>query len=191
VDSNEFALFDLPVPSTPETTDVPRPGRNRETFRRIVEVRVRVDRSAELRAAAWQALDDGVYVDLDSHEVGPGSADTELREEIENTDDTALSWNIEPLAGLWDLLADGVVRVDEASSEIVLIDDRHYRASWTTTLRLNDARAFHERAIAACPPGDTRGGPRPPGHSPPRGSASPTRTSRSAKCPASRGPRAL
>ncbi|MEO7194049.1 MAG: hypothetical protein ABIZ05_04385 [Pseudonocardiaceae bacterium] len=131
-------------------------GRARETYARTVIADVTIQNSHTLRAAALRAFSGGiVLLDLPSDEPDD-LPDTE--EEIATSDAAAVQWCLEPITGMEPLLESGVVRLqtidlgcDELEPEPQSGAATQVRAWWTVTVRIGDAGAARELALANCP----------------------------------------
>jgi hypothetical protein len=144
-------LFDVP---TPEVAAPPHTGRGRarETYARIVVADVVVQDAPALRAAALRALDGGIVI-----AECPGPPDDEVldpRDEVATSSAAALEWCLEPTTGLWPLLDAGAVQVTTVDLAVDEVAAARVRARWTVTIKIRDARAVREFALAACPATD-------------------------------------
>lgn len=142
-------LFELAAPEVPAPARSGR-GRARETYARTVVADVAIQNRRALRAAALRVLDQGiVLIDGSSDELGDL---LDPREEIAASDAAAVQWCLEPTTGIWPLLESGAVRIlsvdlgcDESEA------GRAVRVRWTVTVKIGDAGAARELALAACP----------------------------------------
>ncbi|MGH3831086.1 MAG: hypothetical protein ACRDRS_11670 [Pseudonocardiaceae bacterium] len=131
-------------------------GRARETYARTVVADVTIQNRDTLRTAALRAFSGGiVLLDLPSDE--PDDL-PDTQEEIATSDAAAVQWCLEPTTGMELLLESGVVRIlsiamgcDEVEPEPKSGAATQVRAWWTITVRIGDAAAARELALAACP----------------------------------------
>ncbi|MGH3720470.1 MAG: hypothetical protein ACRDRI_16820 [Pseudonocardiaceae bacterium] len=147
-----FELADLDVAAPARSGR----GRARETYARTVVADVTIQDHHTLRAAALRAFSGGIVL-LDLPSDGPDDLpDTE--EEIDTSDAAAVQWCLEPTTGMELLLESGVARIlsidtgcDEVEPEPTSDAATQVRAWWTVTVRIGDAAAARELALASCP----------------------------------------
>lgn len=153
---DEPGLFDLPEPERPAPPVRTARGRRRERFARRVVVDVAVHDVAALRAEALRILDGaitidtGVLVDDDEDLLTP-------EEEIATGSAGAVQWCVEPTEGMWPMVESGAVRIDAIDLSAEERSPTLVRASWTVTLKIDDAAQVRELALAACPADDPTG----------------------------------
>ncbi|MGH3977421.1 MAG: hypothetical protein ACRDRZ_00195 [Pseudonocardiaceae bacterium] len=151
------------MPDQPTLFNVPRPeaaaharsgrGRTRETYARTVVADVTVHDEAALRAAALRVLDGGLTVVLSSPHVEEDTEDDlpDPRDEVTTSAAAALEWCIEPTTGLWPLLEAGAARIVKVDLHVDEQTATRHRVQWTVAIKLDDAPAARELALAACP----------------------------------------
>ncbi|MGH3931171.1 MAG: hypothetical protein ACRDTF_14475 [Pseudonocardiaceae bacterium] len=103
-----------------------------------------------------QALSGGIVLIDESSDEPDDLLDP--REEIATSDAAAVQWYLEPTTGMELLFESGVVRIlsidmgcAEVETEQKLGAGRQLRARWTVTVKIRDAAAARELALAACP----------------------------------------
>jgi hypothetical protein len=153
--NDQPGLFDLIVPEVPAPARSGR-GRARETYARTVVADVTVQNHQALRAAALRVLDSGIVLISESSDEPADLPDP--REEIATSDGAAVQWCLEPTAGMELMLESGVVRIlsidmgcDEVEADHASGAGAQVRARWTVTVKIRDAHAARELALAACP----------------------------------------
>lgn len=149
MDDMDRSFFgDLPAVLPPGGAQVGGRQDAGELYRRTVVAKVQVTDLVELRDAALRHYDDAGYADEDviDDDLGTGA-----RDEIAASDATALSWIIEPTAGLWDVIDVGAMKVMDSSVEVDQSRPDYFLATWEVTIRLLDEKRLRQRAVAASP----------------------------------------
>lgn len=140
-------LFDLDVPKVPAPARSGR-GRARETYARTVVADVTVLDRRVLQAASLRLLDQAIVIGE-----APDDEDDLMdpREEVVTSDTAAVQWCLEPTAGMWPLLDSGAVLIQSIGMGCDDDDAAPVRAWWTVTVKIRDAGAARELALASCP----------------------------------------
>ncbi len=146
--TDQQALFDVPDPERPRPASAGR-GRTRETYARTVVAEVLVHDEAALRTRALWVLEGGIEVSPASPDESGDPSDPE--DEVARCSAAALEWCVEPTVGLWPLIEAGAVRIIRIDLSVEEQADERYRVQWTVTVKLDDAPAARELALAACP----------------------------------------
>lgn len=151
------ALFDIPGPEPVAAPARAGRGRTRETYARTVVADVTVHDETALRAAALRVLDNEVVINIPSADVSADAEDDlpDLRDEVLTSTAAALQCCIEPINGLWPLLDATAVRLIAIDLWMDEQGPTRHRVRWTVTIKLDDAPAARELALAACPATET------------------------------------
>jgi hypothetical protein len=143
---------------------------------------VSVHDAAALRAEASHALDHTVVIGETADAEDDDLLD--LREEISTSPAAAVQWCVEPTMSMGQLLESGAVRIDMIGLSAEEESAGLVRVAWTVTVKIVDAAAVRQLALAACPATDVATHAESSRASPPPGSGPRTRTRRSPPSPA-------
>ena len=99
--------------------------------------------------AALSAFDASPAVDLG--EVGVDDEVPDSRAQSGQDPAAALSWLLDPLDGMWPLLAAGSALVLSAEIDVDELSATRYRLRWIVTVQLRDVAAFRRIELDACP----------------------------------------
>jgi hypothetical protein len=107
--------------------------------------------AAALRAEALRTFDRAITISEGGAFDGEDDDLLTPEEEIATGVAAALQWCVEPTDGMWPLVETGAVRVDAVDLAAEERGPSQVRASWTVTIKITDAAAMRELALAACP----------------------------------------
>jgi hypothetical protein len=126
-------------------------GKNRQTWSRTVTAEITILDEGALHAAAEQAAEDALTIelpdDLEIEDIETGTSDHEKPDDAFD----ALGWLIWPTDGIEDLQVAGAVLFVSAVSEVVPVSDDRGTATWTVAVKLTDVDALRRLATEANP----------------------------------------